>query len=116
MMPFRKVISLLAFCVVLSGCAERGTGKPAASEPEPASSAVSFTNQVAALPEDSTHAFAESPFGPVTIEAGSFYLSGLGNKCRSVHVTRGTIHYRAAVCREEHNAWRFIPIIFESMP
>ena len=75
-----------------------------------------FLAQVAAFPEGATQYFAESPFGPVTIEAGAFYISGLGNKCRSARVTGGSASKRFAVCREENGTWRFIPTIFESMP
>ncbi len=116
-MRLRKVISLFALCVVLSGCAGRGfmtKSEVSALKADPV--AESFTNRVVALPEGGVEYFAESPLGQVTIDAGTFYLSGLGNKCRSVRITRETIRYKAAVCREENDTWRFIPIIFESMP
>ncbi len=119
MMNLRDLTVLPALCValfVLSGCAARGTGEPAASEPEAVPAAVSFNEQVAALPEGSTQYFVESPFGPATIDAGPLYLSGLGNECRSARVTRGTMSHRFALCKEENGRWRFIPTIFESMP
>lgn len=106
----------LAFCAVLSGCATRESAVPATPVPEATPAALSFSEQVAALPEGSTQYFAESPFGPATIETGQLYLSGLGNECRSACVTRGNISHRFALCKEENGAWRFIPTIFESMP
>lgn len=115
MMRLRGLPLLLALCLALPGCAARGTGGPAASEAPAAPAAVSFAAQVAALPEGS-QPFAESPFGPVSVDVGPSYVSGLGDQCRPVRITRGTVRYKAAVCREENDAWRFIPIIFESMP
>lgn len=107
---------LCAALFALSGCAARESVPPAASAPEMVPAALSFNEQVAALPEGSTQYFAESPFGPATIEAGPLYLSGLGNECRSARVTRGTMSHRFALCKEENGRWRFIPSIFESMP
>lgn len=107
---------LCAAFFLLSGCAARESVSPAASAPEAAPAALSFNEQVAALPEGSTQYFAESPFGPAAIEAGPFYLSGLGDECRSARVTRGTMSQRFALCKEENGGWRFIPTIFESMP
>lgn len=105
-----------ALCAVLSGCAARESASPAASVPETAPAALTFNEQVAALPEGSTQYFAESPFGPATIEAGPLYLSGLGNECRSARATRGSMSHRFALCKEEKGNWRFLPTIFESMP
>ena len=102
-MRLQHVLFLLALSLTLPGCAMREPLTPAVSEPEAVPLAVSFTEQV-------------SPFGPVTIEAGAFYISGLGNKCRSARVTGGSASKRFAVCREENGTWRFIPTIFESMP
>lgn len=107
---------LCASFFLLSGCAARESVSPAASVPEATPAALPFNEQVAALPEGSTQYFAESPFGPATIEAGPLYLSGLGNECRSARVTRGTMNHRFALCKEENGRWRFIPTIFESMP
>ena len=53
----------LALCAVLSGCAARESAAPTAPVPEAAPAALSFGEQVAALPEGSTQYFAESPFG-----------------------------------------------------
>ena len=106
----------LALCAVLSGCAARESAAPTAPVPEAAPAALSFGEQVAALPEGSTQYFAESPFGPATIEVGPLYLSGLGNECRSARVTHGNMSYRFALCKEKNGAWRFIPPVFESMP
>ncbi len=105
----------LALCAVLSGCAARESAAPNAPVPEEAP-ALSFDERVAALPEGSAQYFAESPFGPASIDAGPFYLSGLGDACRSVRVARGSTSRRFALCKEKDGAWRFIPTIFESMP
>ena len=111
---WRQSLLFLVFCAILSGCAAHEPLAPVASETAPA--ALPFNDQVAALPEGSTQYFAESPFGPAAIEAGPFYLSGLGNECRSARVTRGTMSHRFALCKEANGAWRFIPTVFESMP
>ena len=113
---WRQSLLFLVFCAILSGCAARESASPATSVPETAPAALTFSEQVAALPEGSTQYFAESPFGPASIEAGPLYLSGLGNECRSARVTRGSMSYRFALCKEENGAWRFIPTVFESMP
>ena len=76
-MRLQHVLFLLAVSLTLPGCAMREPLTPAVSEPESVPLAVSFTEQVAAFPEGATQYFAESPFGPVTIEAGAFYISGL---------------------------------------
>ena len=112
----RQCLLSLIFCAMLSGCAAHEPLAPAPAVSEAESTALPFNEQVAALPEDSTQYFAESPFGPATIEAGPLYLSGLGNECRSARATRGSMSYRFALCKEENGAWRFIPTVFESMP
>lgn len=106
----------LALCAVLSGCAARESAVPTTPVPEAAPAALSFDERVAALPEGSAQYFAESPFGPASIDAGPFYLSGLGDECRSVRVAHGSTSRRFALCKEKDGAWRFIPTIFESMP
>lgn len=111
---WRQSLLFLVFCAILSGCAAREPLAPVTSEPTPA--VLTFNEQVAALPEGSTQYFAESPFGPASIEAGPLYLSGLGNECRSARVTHGTLSHKFALCKEENGAWRFIPTVFESMP
>ena len=116
MMLRHCLILSLALCAVLSGCAARESAVPAASVLEAAPAALSFGEQVAALPEGSTQYFAESPFGPAAIDAGPFYLSGLGDECRSVRVARGSTSHRFALCKEKNSVWHFIPTIFESMP
>ena len=115
-MRLQHVLFLLAVSLTLPGCAMREPLTPVVSEPEAVPLVVSFTEQVVAFPEGATQYFAESPFGPVTIEAGAVYISGLGNKCRSARVTGGSASKRFAVCLEENGTWRFIPTIFESMP
>ena len=115
MMLRHCLILSLALCAVLSGCAARESAAPTALVPEEAP-ALSFDERVAALPEGSTQYFAESPFGPATIEAGPLDLSGLGNVCRSARVTHGNMSHRFALCKEKNSVWHFIPTIFESMP
>ncbi len=110
----RPFLIFLGFCAILSGCAAREPLAPVTSEPTPA--VLTFNEQVAALPEGSTQYFAESPFGPASIEAGPLYRSGLGSECRSARVTRGTMSHRLALCKDENGAQHFIPTIFESMP
>ena len=112
----RQSLLFLVFCAILSGCAARESASPTTSVPETAPAALTFNEQIAALPEGSIQYFAESPFGPASIEAGPFYVSGLGDECRSARVTRGTMSHRFALCKEENGAWRFIPTVFESMP
>ena len=97
---------LCAVVFLLSGCAARESVSPATCVLETAP----------ALPEGSSQYFAESPFGPASIESGPFYLSGLGNECRSARVTRGSMSHRFALCKEQNGAWRFIPTVFESIP
>lgn len=111
----RPCLLSLVLCAVLSGCAARESVSPATSVPETAPAALPFNEQVAALPEGSSQYFAESPFGPASIEAGPFYVSGLGDECRSARAASGTMSHRFAVCREQ-DTWRFIPTVFESMP
>ena len=115
MMLRHCLILSLALCAVLSGCAARESAAPTALVPEEAP-ALSFDERVAALPEGSAQYFAESPFGPAAIDAGPFYLSGLGDECRSVRVARGSTSHRFALCKEKNGVWHFIPTIFESMP
>ena len=102
-------------CGGVSHGAARDSAAPAAPVPEAAPAALSFGEQVAALPEGSTQYFAESPFGQATLDAGPLYLSGLGNECRLIRVTRGTASYQLTLCKE-NGTWRFIPSIFEGMP
>ena len=115
MMLRHCLILSLALCAVLSGCAARESAVPAASVLEAAPAALSFGEQVAALPEGSTQYFAESPFGQATLDAGPLYLSGLGNECRLIRVTCGTASYQLTLCKK-NGTWRFIPSIFEGMP
>ena len=112
----QNFLGLLILCLVLSGCATRKTRtfSPASLDGMPVSQ--SFTEQVAALPEGSVQYFAESPMGPSTVDAGSFYSSGLGHECRSARISNENMSHRIAICREENGPWRFIPTIFESMP
>ena len=110
MMLRHCLILSLALCAVLSGCAARESAVPAASVLEAAPAALSFGEQVAALPEGSTQYF-----GQATLDAGPLYLSGLGNECRLIRVTRGTASHKLTLCKE-NGTWRFIPSIFEGMP
>lgn len=112
----RSMLICLLFCAVLSGCATRGPVSEGKTAQEAASATRVFSEQVSTLPEGATQYFAESPFGPATVDAGPFYISGLGNECRSARVSRGSMSHRFALCKEENGSWRFIPTIFESMP
>ena len=104
---------VLTICLVLPACALRGAGKIASETdvlPTP-----SFAEQIAMLPNGVAQPFAQSPYGAVTVTAGSTYISGLGNQCRPINIVQGAMQYRAAVCREEQG-WRVIPTIFDNMP
>ena len=105
----RQSLLFLVFCAILSGCAARESASPATSVPETAPAALTFNEQIAALPEGSIQYFAESPFGPATIEAGPLYLSGLGNECRSARVTHGNMSHRFALCKEKKRRVAFHP-------
>lgn len=124
---FRAALFALSVPLALSGCAGRDPlaaapilpaaalpGQEAA--PGMAASALSFSDQVAALPEGSTRSLAESPFGPASIDAGPAYRSGLGEECRSARAARNGETTLFAVCRDAGGVWRFIPTIFEDMP
>ena len=93
----RRLLFLLP-ALLLTGCAGRYAPAMLSADSSVAP-APSFADQVAALQEGSTQYFAESPFGPSTIEAGPLYLSGLGNECRSARAASGTMSHRFAVCR-----------------
>ena len=114
MMLRHCLILSLALCAVLSGCAGRYAPATLAADSS-VPLAPAFADQVAALPDGSTQYFAESPFGQATLDAGPLYLSGLGNECRLIRVTRGTASYQLTLCKE-NGTWRFIPSIFEGMP
>ena len=111
----RQSLLFLVFCAILSGCAARESASPATSVPETAPAALTFNEQIAALPEGSIQYFAESPFGPASIEAEGSYLSGMGHECRSARAASGDKSHRFVVCREKDGEWRFIPTIFETM-
>ena len=120
-MDFRNIPGFPALClgasfVVLSGCVARGPVAPAPAGTETRPAVLSFEAQLAALPEGGAQHFTESPFGPAFIEAGPHYLSGLGNQCRTIVVTRGTQRHRHALCKEKSGTWRLVPSIFEGMP
>ena len=108
-----RLVCVFALCLLLPACALRGAGKNAADTevPQPPS----FAEQVAMLPNGVAQPFAQSPYGAVSVTAGSTYVSGLGNQCRPINIVQGTMQYRAAVCREEQG-WRVIPTIFDNMP
>ena len=113
-----QVLVSVAFCIVLpilSGCAARESASPATFVPERLPDALPFNEQIAALPEGSIQYFAESPFGPASIEAEGSYLSGMGHECRSARAASGDKSHRFVVCREKDGEWRFIPTIFESI-
>ena len=103
----------LVLCLILPACAPRGSGKSASESEVPPTP--TFAEQVAGLPNGVAQPFAQSPYGAVTVTAGSTYISGLGNQCRPVNIVQGAMQYRAAVCQEEQG-WRVIPTIFDNMP
>lgn len=105
-----RLVLLLALCLLMPACALRGAGKSADVPPMP-----TFAEQVAMMPNGVAQPFAQSPYGAVTVTAGSTYISGLGNQCRPINIVQGAMQYRAAVCREEQG-WRVIPTIFDNMP
>lgn len=108
-----RLVLVLALSLILSACALRGAGKSASETEFPPTP--TFAEQVAMLPNGVAQPFAQSPYGAVTVTAGSTYISGLGNQCRPINIVQGTMQYRAAVCREEQG-WRVIPTIFDNMP
>lgn len=119
-MSIRKilVLVLLAGMVLASGaCTTRSTNTSQVTESTiPAQAApVTFANQVAAMPTGSTQYFEESPFGAISIQAGSFYTSGLGKECRSVVVSSGAMGNKFALCREKTGPWEFVPSVYEGM-
>ena len=108
-----RLVLTLVLCLILPACALRGSGKSASESEVPPTP--TFAEQVAMLPNGVAQPFAQSPYGAVTVTAGSTYVSGLGNQCRPVNIVQGAMQYRAAVCREEQG-WRVIPTIFDNMP
>ena len=108
-----RLVLALSFCLILPACAQRGSGKSASETEVPPQP--SFAEQVAMMPSGVAQPFAQSPYGAVTVTAGSTYISGLGNQCRPINIVQGTMQYRAAICREEQG-WRVIPTIFDNMP
>lgn len=108
-----RLVLVLSLSFILPACALRGAGKSASESEVPPTP--TFAEQVAMLPNGVAQPFAQSPYGAVTVTAGSTYVSGLGNQCRPVNIVQGAMQYRAAVCREEQG-WRVIPTIFDNMP
>lgn len=108
-----RLVLTLVLCLILPACALRGSGKSASESEVPPTP--TFAEQVAGLPNGVAQPFAQSPYGAVTVTAGSTYISGLGNQCRPVNIVQGAMQYRAAVCQEEQG-WRVIPTIFDNMP
>lgn len=108
-----RLALVLSLCLILPACALRGPDKSASESEVPPTP--TFAEQVAGLPNGVAQPFAQSPYGAVTVTAGSTYISGLGNQCRPINIVQGAMQYRAAVCREEQG-WRVIPTIFDNMP
>lgn len=108
-----RLVLVLALSLILPACALRSAGKSALESEVPPTP--TFAEQVAVMPSGVAQPFAQSPYGAVSVTAGSTYVSGLGNQCRPINIVQGTMQYRAAVCREEHG-WRVIPTIFDNMP
>lgn len=110
------VLSLLCAASLLPGCAARDSLKSTSANEHADAASLSFSDQIAALPEGAMHYVAEGSFGPATVEAGAFYTSGLGHECRSIRITRGSESRKFALCHENGGPWGFIPTIFESLP
>ena len=108
-----RLVLVLSLCLILSACALRGAGKGTSETEVPPQP--TFAEQVAMMPNGVAQPFAQSPYGAVTVTAGSTYISGLGNQCRPINIVQGAMQYRVAVCREEQG-WRVIPTIFDNMP
>lgn len=123
-----KISTLLlagALCAALAGCtARQASNDSAAASAAPAQTYVPFADTVAAQPAGSVQFYAESPYGPVSMETGPLYYSGLGNECRPVNAVREGRAYRLALCREHTVSadkagdrmapWRFVQTVFES--
>lgn len=108
-----RFVLVLVLCLILPACALRGSGKSVSETKVPPTP--TFAEQLAMLPNGVAQPFAQSPYGAVTVTAGSTYISGLGNQCRPINIVQGAMQYRAAVCREEQS-WHIIPTIFDNMP
>ena len=72
--------------------------------------------RVAELPEGSSALFDTSPFGPVLVEVGQTYCSGLGHECRSTVLTAEGKRTSLALCRDDSGIWDFVPSVFENLP
>ncbi len=101
-------------CLELSACSSYDQSH--FSEEMIAAPSPSLADELAVLPTGVQRFFDVTPFGPATIEAGSFYLSGLGEQCRAASVLRGVERQRLALCKQSDGAWRLLPSIFESLP
>ena len=108
-----RFVLVLSLSFILPACALRGSGKSASETEVPPQP--TFAEQVAMMPNGVAQSFTQSPYGAVTVTAGSTYISGLGNQCRPINIVQGSMQYRAAVWREEQG-WRVIPTIFDNMP
>ncbi len=109
-----RLLAALILPVMLAGCCLHQDAAPTETSLVPADAlADAFADQVASLPEGGTQHFASSPFGAAVVSGGAFYLSGLGQECRSAFADGSAGRFRFAVCRETGGAWRFIPTVFE---
>ncbi|MDR1656935.1 MAG: hypothetical protein LBT47_05185 [Deltaproteobacteria bacterium] len=99
--------------IVLSGCVIRIVDKHPKKQVESEYTEPSFAEQVARQPEGTSNFYADSPIGPIMVETGTTYISGLGSQCRSARGTMETKSILLAVCKV-NGAWRFIPTIFDS--
>lgn len=112
-----KAGHLFLICFLLAGflpgCAKKPALTPEQADAE--KSLMTFNSELAEMPDGATRFFPNSPFGPTTIQAGPFYISGMGNECRSARVLQGSASYRFALCRQQDDLWHSIPTIFESI-
>lgn len=111
--PVRFFFLFLILVNLLAGCATRASISPEEQAKENALRA--FSEELSSLPTGASQFFPNSPYGPANIEAGGFYISGLGNECRSARILHGAGSYRFALCKGKDDQWLPIPTIFERL-
>ena len=94
---------LLPACTAPRGLAHRATRPVPVIDEEPQSeSERQFTEAFVALPVSWEGTMSATPFGEdVIISAGSFYVSGLAQKCRRGYLQDGSQAFAFAVCEND---------------
>lgn len=94
---------LLTACAAPRGLAHRATRPVAVIDEGPRSEAErQFTEAFAAMPDGWQGTMSATPFGDdVSLSAGSFYVSGLGQKCRRGYLQDGYQAFQFAVCQND---------------